>query len=298
MTVVPPIKSQGIRTKLVSLIRETVQQQECGCWIEPFMGTGVVAFNIQPQRAVMCDSNPHIIRFYKSVQRGKIDEGLARRYLEAEGNILMKTDGEHYYSVRERFNESGNPLDFLFLNRSCFNGMIRFNRKGGFNVPFCKKPRRFSKALVTRIVNQIAMVRRLMREGDYEFYNIDYTSAVAMANKDDIVYCDPPYLGRHVDYYDSWNETQEVELQRGLVKSESKYVVSTWLYNRFRVNLFAQQLWGDCYVSEKKHFYHLGAREKNRNEITEAVLCNFHVPGAVQLKKMRFEPVDEQYCSG
>lgn len=76
MTIVPSIKSQGIKTKLVSLIGEVVQWQKYGCWIEPFMGTGAVAFNIKPQRAVLCDSNPHIVRFYKSMQSGKLREAM------------------------------------------------------------------------------------------------------------------------------------------------------------------------------------------------------------------------------
>ncbi len=71
LTIIPPIKSQGIKTKLVPLIGEVAQRQEYGCWIEPFMGTGAVAFNMRPQRAILCDSNPHLIKFYKSVQSGK-----------------------------------------------------------------------------------------------------------------------------------------------------------------------------------------------------------------------------------
>lgn len=77
-----------------------------------------------------------------------------RQFLEIEGEELRITDGDHYYKVRERFNKHGKSLDFLLLNRACFDGMIRFNRAGGFNVPFCRNPERFSKALIAKIVNQ------------------------------------------------------------------------------------------------------------------------------------------------
>lgn len=59
--------------------------------------------------------------------------------------------------------------DFLFLNRSDFNGMIRFNRHGQFNVPFCQKPNRFAKAYVTKIYNQVANVASIMKGKDWTF---------------------------------------------------------------------------------------------------------------------------------
>ena len=57
--IVPPIKSQGIKTKLVPWIHSILPKQFDGVWVEPFMGTGVVAFNLAPQRAFLCDTNPH-----------------------------------------------------------------------------------------------------------------------------------------------------------------------------------------------------------------------------------------------
>lgn len=156
-------------------------------------------------------------------------------------------------------------------------------------MPFCRKPERFSKALITKIVNQVEQARNVIQSGDYKFYNVDFREAVTLANSEDLVYCDPPYIGRHVDYYDSWNEDQERDLQRMLANSGSKYVLPTWLRNKYRANPFAQLLLGDCYVAEKEHFYHLGAREENRNAITEAVLCIFAVPGLSRLRHRRFE---------
>ena len=61
--ITPPIKCQGIKTKLVPFIIENVQRDENGLWIEPFVGTGAVAFNIAPARALLCDKNRHIISF-------------------------------------------------------------------------------------------------------------------------------------------------------------------------------------------------------------------------------------------
>ena len=63
---VPPIKSQGIKTKLVPWIKSIVPSNFSGVWIEPFMGTGVVAFNVAPNNAILCDTNPARLRNRKS----------------------------------------------------------------------------------------------------------------------------------------------------------------------------------------------------------------------------------------
>ena len=155
-TIVPPIQCQGIKTKLVPWIRAIVPSDFDGIWIEPFMGSGVVVFNVLPKRALLADSNPHLINFYEAISVGAITPASTRRHLESQGAELYRSNGEHYYIVRERFNRIHDPLDFLFLNRACFNGLIRFNRKGEFNVPFCRKPNRFSRSYVTKICNQVS----------------------------------------------------------------------------------------------------------------------------------------------
>ena len=167
---VPPIKIQGIKTKLVPLIRQNVILNDNSVWIEPFMGSGVVGFNIAPRKAVFADTNPHIIAFYNQIKQGIITPCSVRAFLEREGKLLEQGDGEYYYAVRERFNREHDPLDFLFLNRACFNGMIRFNKDYAFNVPYGHKPQRFAKAYVTKVVNQVANVAELMKRNSWFFY--------------------------------------------------------------------------------------------------------------------------------
>lgn len=187
---VPPIKSQGIKTKLVPWINDVVSNDFDGRWVEPFMGTGVVAFNIAPQYALLCDTNPHLINFYQAIKDGEIDSNIIKEFLNKEGSLLLEKGESHYYELRERFNEKHNPLDFLFLNRAGFNGMIRFNRKGGFNIPFCRKPQRFAQAYVTKIVNQVSHVSQLLKEKDFEFKCQSFEDTIASTISSDVVYCD------------------------------------------------------------------------------------------------------------
>src|SRR5689334_12276306 len=149
-TIVPPIKSQGIKTKLVPWIMEVTPKTN-GRWIEPFLGTGVVAFNSGYKKALLNDTNPHVINFYKGVQQKIITGTSMRQYLEKEGALLSKSGDngyEHYRKVRDRFNSESSSYDFIFLSRAGFNGMMRFGKKGNWNIPFCKKPDRFAQAYI------------------------------------------------------------------------------------------------------------------------------------------------------
>ena len=277
---VPPIKIQGIKTKLVPLIRESVILNENSVWYEPFMGSGVVGFNMKPYHAVFADINPYIIAFYNQIKEGVITHRSVRVFLEDEGKKLENGDVDYYYTVRERFNKEHDPLDFLFLNRSCFNGMIRFNKEYCFNVPYGHKPNRFSKAYITKIVNQVAHVEELLKTHSRIFLCQPFEETIRMAGKSDFIYCDPPYIGRHVDYYDSWDEESETRLHYELQKSSAFFMLSTWHSNDYRENTYINSIWHDCSIITQEHFYHVGAKEENRNPVIEALLTNYKVvPG-------------------
>lgn len=272
---VPPIKIQGIKTKLVPLIKQNIPINDDSVWIEPFMGSGVVGFNIEPKKAIFADTNPHIINFYNQIKESIITPSVVRAFLEKEGKLLEQNDSKHYYLVRERFNSEHNPLDFLFLNRSCFNGMIRFNKDYNFNVPYGHKPQRFAKAYVTKIVNQVAHVSELLKNHSWKFLCQSFETTIAMATPNDFIYCDPPYIGRHVDYYDSWDDKLEISLHDALIKSKAKFMLSTWDHNDYRDNAYIQAVWKNCNKITQNHFYHLGAKEINRNPMVEALLTNY-----------------------
>ena len=272
---VPPLKIQGIKTKIVPTIRKYAVLEKDTVWVEPFMGSGVVGFNMAPAKAVFADTNPHIIAFYRQIQEKTITPHLVRGFLEQEGAKLEKGDADYYLEVRERFNKNHEPLDFLFLNRSCFNGMMRFNRKNEFNVPYGHKPERFAKAYITKIVNQVANVERLIRENDWQFVCQSFEKTIADADSSCFIYCDPPYIGRHVDSFDSWDEEQEWKLHEALVQSDARYMVSTWESTAYRRNEYIEKVWSGCEKVTRAHFYHVGAKEKNRSAVMEALLLNY-----------------------
>lgn len=291
--IVPPIKSQGIKTKLVPWIQALVPDVS-GRWIEPFLGTGVVAFNSGFKQAMLSDTNPHLIRFYQQIKDGTIRPSLVREYLEKEGQELRVAENEgyvHFTYVKDRFNSKHDPFDFLFLSRAGFNGMMRFNRKGEWNIPFCKKPARFSKSYVTKIVNQVHDVACLIQP-DWEFRTAPFHEVIPEATRNDIIYCDPPYAGRYVDYYNGWTDEDEERLFALLSSTPAKFILSTWHHNDYRENEMVDRYWSRFNIVTRDHFYHSGGKIENRRSIVEALVFNF--PANIKKHNHGMEPKQEQ----
>ena len=276
-TLVPPLKCQGIKTKLVPAIQRIAESRDFARWVEPFCGSCVVALNIQPKRALLCDSNPHIIRLYQDIQSGRMTAAGVKVFLTDEGEKLKSQGEPYYYIVRERFNATPSSLDFLFLNRSCFNGVMRFNRSGKFNVPYCHKPERFAQAYVTKITNQVRQIAQVVGAADWTFEVRDFQETLARAEAGDFVYADPPYAGRHVDYFNSWSDEDEDTLASRLGLLPCDFVLSTWHSNEFRTNAAIARSWTKpgLHIQTREHFYHVGSSEDLRHPMVEALVANF-----------------------
>lgn len=269
--IIPPIKSQGIKTKLIPLLKNNIKIAHDTLWIEPFLGTGSVVFNLKPQRAILSDKNQYIISLYKGIQRGMITAALVREFLEFHGGLLALRGEEYYKKMRTEFNKNGNPLFFLFLNRADFNGMIRFNRRGEFNVPFCKKKDRFSKAYITKIVNQVKNISEIMQGKEWTFECTSWEKSFAYATDSSYIYLDPPYIGRDTSYVGEWTEKEAIKLSEYSHNTEANVCLSMWKESPFRKNQHLFDYWSDFTWVEQPHFYHVGAKEINRKAVIEVI---------------------------
>ncbi|MDN6292901.1 MAG: Dam family site-specific DNA-(adenine-N6)-methyltransferase, partial [Tetragenococcus halophilus] len=238
---------------------------------------GVVGFPLAPERAVFSDPTPYIIDFYNSIKDGSINSTIVREFLEKESVKLAATPEDknsYYYEVRERFNKTHSPLDFLFLQRSNFNGMIRFNSKGGYNVPFCRKPNRFAPALITKIVNQVKHVEYLIQSNeDWSFKVMKFEEIFDKVAENDFIYLDPPYIDRHDQYFESWNQEKADQLATLTQNSPAEYALSMWYKNKYRENEYLKQ-WDSGILRTTEHFYHVGGKAANRNAMVEALIIS------------------------
>lgn len=159
-----------------------------GRYVEVFAGAAAVYLNRAAAEAVVNDANADLIDLYGCLQaEGEGFIRYAADFFSAESN----TEGA-FYALRERFNAAVDPREraalFLYLNKHAYNGLIRYNGGGRYNVPFGRYARpRFPLEAMR------AFLRR-MREGRTRFVCRDFRDVLAGAGAGDMIYCDPPYV--------------------------------------------------------------------------------------------------------
>lgn len=178
----PPLKWAGGKRWLVPRLMKKLRPHRGARLVEPFVGGLAVTLGLRPRRALLNDANPHLINFYRWLQRGLTG---------VNGGVEMRNDAALYARNRERFNEllrTGQQecpeaaLLFYYLNRTGYNGLCRFNAKGFFNVPFGRY-----KTIAYR--NDFREYSIALKDYDLacgDFANLDICS-------DDVIYADPPY---------------------------------------------------------------------------------------------------------
>jgi DNA adenine methylase len=120
-------------------------------------------------------------------------------------------------------------------------------------------------------------VEKLLRTKTFVFKCQDFSQTINEASSADMIYCDPPYIDRHVDYYSGWDESHETSLYKALSDFEGKFILSTWHHNDYRENEYIKTLWRRFNILTREHFYHVGGKEENRNPVVEALVVNFQV---------------------
>ena len=147
-------------------------------------------------------------------------------------------------------------------------------------MPYCHKPERFAQAYVTKITNQVRQIAQVIRSVDWTFAVCDFRETLAKAESGDFVYADPPYAGRHVDYFNSWSDADEAALAAGLGALPCDFLLSTWHSNEFRKNSAIDLVWNrsDFCMLKREHFYHVGSSEDLRHPMIEALVTNFPMP--------------------
>lgn len=197
----PPLKWAGGKRWLVPRLAEIWRHHRRRRLIEPFCGGLAVALGLAPGRALLNDVNPHPVNFYRHLQAG------------LRIRISMRNESGLYYRHRSEFNRlvTGRGLEtrkaaelFYYLNRTGYNGLCRFNRRGEFNVPFGH-------------YNRINYVRDFVpyREplSGWRFENLDFEHLPV--ERGDFIYADPPYDVPFTQYAKNgfgWGEQERLAL--------------------------------------------------------------------------------------
>ena len=179
----PLLKWAGGKTQLIPALTQKLPSK-FGRYIEPFFGGGALYFHLQPDMAVIADSNPELINLYRTVANNPraIIQALAR-HDNTEKNFyetrcLDWTELEPHEAAART----------LFLNRTCFNGLYRVNKRGEFNTPFGRHKN-------VNLVDKENLFRASILLQSAEIRAIDYYELLsAEAKFGDFIYLDPPYL--------------------------------------------------------------------------------------------------------
>jgi len=192
ISVYPFVKWAGGKRQLLSEFKKYFPAIDSyDRYFEPFLGGGAVFFDLQPDRAVLMDINEELINTYKVIQNNI--EGLIQELKKHK----ERNSKEYFYEIRNwdrlpNYKERTaveRAARFIYLNRTCFNGLYRVNSKGQFNVPFgqYKNPRILDE-------ENLRNVHLLLNNGkDILIENVDYKKVLEYAQEGDFIYFDPPY---------------------------------------------------------------------------------------------------------
>ena len=239
--------------------------------VEPFMGGGALFFARSPKRALLCDINRDLVLTYCAV-RDELE--LVLRHLQR----LAKTHGEAtYYQSRERYNAREHASNaeraalFIYLNKTCFNGLYRVNKSGHYNVPMG----RYEKPAIADQATLQAASERLARA---DIRCTPFESLVAEARPGDFVYMDPPYepVSRTANFtayaqdgFTQADQTRLRDIYRELDRRGSKLMLSN------SDAPFIRELYHGYQIDEVFAARAVSCDPQKRGQVTEIVVRNY-----------------------
>ncbi|KUJ94434.1 MULTISPECIES: DNA adenine methylase [Archaeoglobus] len=269
----------GKRQLLPELIKRVPSNWDT--YYEPFVGGGALLIELYNQRrlksAVISDLNEELINLYKVVKNNPAE------LIEALNNPHFKNEKETYLKLRKRFNEIiGNPEYsveraslFLYLNKHCYNGLWRVNKKGKFNVPFGRytNPSMPSEELILEFSKMLKNV---------EILNYDFEEAVKSSREGDFVYFDPPYqpvsdTAYFTDYTSQGFDYSEQKRLAKVCKKLSKRGVYVMVSNSNTDEI--KELYDDFYIFVVNANRFINSKADRRKGATEVIITNYEIKG-------------------
>lgn len=297
----PFLKWAGGKTQLINDIEKALPNylyEERFTYVEPFVGSGAVLFwmlNNFPnlEKAVINDINEDLIITYKTIaSKPKELISILEQFQNEFHSLELKPEEkkEYYYQKRELYNTRKEETSvraalFIFLNRTCFNGLYRVNKNNGFNVPMgsYKKPTICDEKNILAVSNALQKVEILC--GDYE-ETLNYT------NNNSLFYFDPPYkpLSETSSFNsyakDEFNDTEQIRLRDFCNRIDE--LNHNWILSNSDVkgkdtnDNFFDDIYSDFFISRVKARRNINANPEKRGELNELLITNYNHEQALQ----------------
>lgn len=288
-----PLNYTGGKYKLLNSLFE-IFPNEVDTFVDLFAGGFNVGINVSAKTIICNDQISYLIELYEFLKKCPSEDVINSIKERINEFGLTKQNAEGYNSLRDRYNENKNVVDFFVLTFYSFNHQIRFNNSQKFNTPFGKDRSSYNDSIER---NLIAFCDALKKK-NIVFHNCDFLSIdLSELGPDDLVYCDPPYLISTGSYNDGkrgfkdWTDVEEHQLLELLDKLDSqgvKFALSNVLYHKglsndiliewskkYRVN-YLDKTYSNC-------SYHF--KEKNAKTV-EVVITNFESEDYVQWQQV------------
>lgn len=301
-TVKPFVKWAGGKGSLISQITKyypfELKNGKIEKYIEPFVGGGAILIHIlqnyDVKSAIAFDINADLINCYKTIKNEDNLDSLLKNLKEKSEKYKELNEEErknYYYSIREKYNsyeledDKINPeraSEFIFLNKTCFNGLYRVNSNNKFNVPFnnAKNPAIYDE-------DNLKALSKLFREHNAEFYVGDYKKANMHIDENTFVYFDPPYRPLSTtsaftsytkDSFNDENQKELAEFYNEISNKNARVMLSNSNpKNTNEEDNFFDELYKKFNINTIMANRNINAKADGRKAISELLITNYKV---------------------
>lgn len=265
----PFIKWVGGKSQILTKISELLPpKSQIGRYFEPFLGGGAVFFYLQHPKSFLSDNNKDLVELY-DVVKNRVEELI---------NALKVHKNEHDYFYEVRAQDSKNlssvqrAARFIYLNKTCFNGLYRVNSKGGFNVPFGKYKNPAICDTDGLRSSSIALRNAKLTHGSFQ-------SILTKAKSTDFIYFDPPYqpLSKTSSFtsYTSEKFGEDEQKQLANIYRELSDRGCFVMLSNSDTPLI-RELYKDFYIYEVQANRAINSKAEGRGKITELLVINYY----------------------
>lgn len=282
----PILKYRGGKSKEIPLLTPYIPPYE-GRYIEPFFGGGAMFFHLEPERAVINDINTSLMGFYSAVQQNYAELSIELAQLENIYNTnrldfealkrqhpskrVIDRNEELYYNLRDMYNGLVEPRYsaaalYYFINKTAYSGMIRYNAKGEYNVPYGRY-KNFNTSLITEQHHNLLL--------NTEIHNSDYREIFALARPEDFVFLDPPYDCIFSDYgneeyqEDGFNEENHRQLANDFFNLNCRTMMV------IGATPLTRELYGGNIIAEYPKNYSVNIRNRFQAGAVHIIITNY-----------------------
>lgn len=297
----PFLKWAGGKTQLINEIEKSLPYgitNKKFTYVEPFVGSGAVLFwmlNNFPnlEKAVINDINADLMNVYKTIAKKPKELIAILQILQNEFHALEQKPEKkkiYYYQKRELYNTRNTDKItqaalFIFLNRTCFNGLYRVNKSNGFNVPMGS----YKNPTICDRENILAVSKALKKVviccGDYE-------ATLKEATSNSFFYFDPPYKPLHntssFNSYakDDFNDAEQIRLRNFCSKLEQKghkwMLSNSDVKDKISNNNFFDDIYSEFSIARVKARRSINANPEKRGKLNELLITNYNYEQALQ----------------